>query len=81
MTEPGTATIQRLSDGTRIVTQAHQFIRVSVELLNAPDLDPDVIEPDGTLRLDTEGLYRYRFLRNDGPHSRIYERITDDGED
>jgi hypothetical protein len=77
--EPGTATIQRLSDGTRIVTQAHQTIRVSVELLTDPDLEPDVVEPDGTLRLDTEGLYRYRPVRRDGEHWRIYERITDDG--
>lgn len=76
MTEPGTATTTRLSDGTRIVTQADTLIRVSAELLGASDLDPDFIEPDGTLRLDTEGLYRYRFLRNDGK-DRIYERITE----
>ncbi len=76
--EPGTATIQRLSDGTRIVTQASTLIRVSTELPGASDLDPDFIEPDGTLRLDTEGLYRYRFLRRDGEHWRIYERIVED---
>lgn len=75
--EPGTATIERLSDGTRIVVQADTVIRVATALLNS-GLDPDFIGPDGTLRLDTEGLYRYRFLRNDGPHSRIYERITEE---
>lgn len=78
VTEPGTAVIQRLSDGTRVVTQADQVIRVSTELLGASDLDPDFIESDGTLRLDTEGLYRYRFLRNDGEHDRIYERIVEE---
>lgn len=76
--EPGAPTVQRLSDGTRIVTQASTLIRVSVELLSASDLEPDFIEPDGTLRLDTEGLYRYRFLRNDGERDRIYERIVED---
>lgn len=78
MTEPGDATIQRPSDGTRVVTQASTLIRVATELLAADDLDADVIEPEGTLRLDTEGLYRYRFVRNDGPHSRIYERIIEE---
>jgi hypothetical protein len=76
VTEPGEATIQRLADGTRVVTQAAPVIRVANDLLRA-DLDPDVVEPDGTLRLDTEGLYRYRFLRNDGEHWRIYERIIE----
>jgi hypothetical protein len=76
MTEPGEATIQRLADGTRVVTQAAPLIRVATSLLNS-ELDKDVIEPDGTLRLDTEGLYRYRFLRNDGEHWRIYERIIE----
>ncbi|WP_191304437.1 hypothetical protein [Lentzea cavernae] len=77
MTEPGTVTIQRLSDGTRVVTQASTVIRVSTDLLRADDLDVDAVEPDGTLRLDTEGLYRYRFVRNDGEDWRIYERITE----
>jgi hypothetical protein len=77
VTEPGTAEIQRLSDGSRVVVRASTLIRVSTELLDVGDLDPDCIEPDGTLRLDTEGLYRYRFLRNDGPDWRIYERITE----
>jgi hypothetical protein len=79
VTEPGTVIIQRLSDGTRIVTQASTVIRVATDLLNG-DLEDDFIEPGGVLRLDTEGLYRYRFVRNDGEHWRIYERITDDGE-
>lgn len=78
MTEPGTATVQRLSDGTRIVTQADQFIRVATDLIVDGGLEADAIEPDGTLRLDTEGLYRYRFLRNDGEHWRIYERIVEE---
>ncbi|MFJ5984331.1 hypothetical protein [Lentzea sp. NPDC092896] len=76
-TEPGTAEIQRLSDGTRVVLRASTVIRVATDLLFAVDLDADVIEPDGTLRLDTEGLYRYRFLRSDGERWRIYERITE----
>lgn len=78
MTEPGTAEIQRLSDGTRVVVRASSVIRVALDLLFAVDLDADFVEPDGTLRLDTEGLYRYQFLRNDGPHWRIYERITEE---
>ena len=78
MTEPGTAIIQRLSDGTRVVVQASQVIRVASDLFDGEHLPPCAIEPDGTLRLDTEGLYRYRFLRNDGEHWRIYERITEE---
>ncbi len=78
MTEPGTAEIQRLSDGTRVVVQASSVIRVATDLLGNDDLAPDFVEPDGTLRLDTEGLYRYRFLRNDGKHYRIYERIVEE---
>lgn len=77
MTESGTAIIQRLSDGTRVVVQASPLIRVDAELFDGNGLMPCAIEPDGTLRLDTEGLYRYRFLRNDGS-DRIYERITED---
>jgi hypothetical protein len=80
VTEPGTAEIQRLSDGTRVVVRASTVIRVSTELLSSNDLDADCIEPDGTLRLDTEGLYRYRFLRNDGDRWRIYERIIEEPE-
>lgn len=80
VTEPGTAEIQRLSDGTRVVVQASTLIRVSTELLGAGDLDPDCVEPDGTLRLDTEGLYRYRFLRRDGDRWRVYERIVEEAE-
>lgn len=77
MTEPGPVEIQRLSDGTRVVVQASTVIRVATGMLDAGFVD-DAIEPDGTLRLDTEGLYRYRFVRNDGEHSRIYERITEE---
>lgn len=77
MTEPGTAEIQRLSDGTRVVVRASSVIRVANDLLFGVDLDADVIEPDGTLRLDSEGLYRYRFVRSDGADWRIYERIVE----
>lgn len=77
MSEPGTAEIQRLSDGTRVVVQASQVIRVATAILGH-GLDADFVEPDGTLRLDTEGLYRYRFLRNDGEHNRIYERVVEE---
>jgi len=78
MTEPGSAIITRLSDGTRVVTQAAPLIRVATSLIQHDGLDADVVEPDGTLRLDTEGLYRYRFVRNDGQHWRIYDRITEE---
>lgn len=80
MTEPGSATIQRLSDGTRIVTQADTVIRVSAELVLSGGLEADAIEPGGVLRLDTEGLYRYRHVRNDGEHWLIYERIVEEAE-
>lgn len=73
---PGTAELRWHADGTRSVRRADHVITVAAELL-AGDLYPDVIEEDGTLRLDTAGHYRYRFLRNDSEHWRVYERITD----
>lgn len=72
----GDAVMVRHADGTRSVERADPVIRVSTELLTSPDNDPDVIEPDGTLRLDTAGEYRYRFVRVEDEHAHIYERIT-----
>lgn len=79
VTEPGTATIRRHDDGTRTVVQADPVIRVAVELLDPAHLDPDAMEPDGTLRLDTAGEYRYRFVRAENEHTHVYERITESG--
>lgn len=71
----GDATVVRNADGTRGVECADPLIAVSAELLASPDLDPDFVEPDGTLRLDTAGEYRYRYVRDDTLGMRIYERI------
>lgn len=76
VTAPGDAVVIRNADGTRSVERADPVIRVSTELLTSPDNDPDVIEADGTLRLDTAGEYRYRFVRVEDEHAHIYERIT-----
>lgn len=76
MTAPGTAIVRRHADGTRTVLSADPLIRVANELLDG-ELDTDVIEPDGTLRLDTAGEYRYRYVRDGFGHTRIYERITE----
>ncbi|NUR80782.1 MAG: hypothetical protein HOQ21_10100 [Dermatophilaceae bacterium] len=72
---PGTATVQRNADGTRTVVRADYLLAVAIDLLTSA-LEPDVIEPDGTLRLDTAGNYRYRFVRVQDEHTHIYERIT-----
>jgi hypothetical protein len=72
---PGEAVVVRAADGTRKVERADPVILVAVEMLTATDLDPDVIEPDGTLRLDTAGEYRYRFVRADSDRAHVYERI------
>ena len=71
----GEATIVRHDDGTRTVTSAASVIRVAAELLSQLHDDRDIIEPDGTLRLDTAGEYRYRYLRSETPHILLYERI------
>lgn len=70
------AVVQREADGTRTVLSAGQMILVSTDLLSDPDLDPDVIEPDGTLRLDSAGQYRYRRLWEYGPGVMLYSRIS-----
>lgn len=72
----GRAVVIRNGDGTRSVKHADAEIWVSTELLASPDNDPDFIEPDGTLRLDTAGEYRYRFVRVADEHAHVYERIT-----
>jgi hypothetical protein len=73
---PVDAVIMRAADGTRTVIEADQTILVSVALLHSQHLDPGVIEPDGTLRLDTAGHYRYRFVRAVDEHIHVYERIA-----
>lgn len=73
--EIGEATVHRRDDGTRFVTHADPLIRVSTELLNG-ELAADVVEPDGTLRLDTAGEYRYRFVRAEDERNHIYRRVT-----
>lgn len=72
---PGTATLCKNDDGTRTVLHADRFITVDPEVLTL-DLEPDFIEQDGTLRLDTAGQYRYRYVRAQDEHTHIYERIT-----
>jgi hypothetical protein len=73
---PGTATVVWHDDGTRTIDHADRVISVAVSLLQHDGLAPDVIEPDGILRLDTAGEYRYRFVRAQDEHTHIYERIT-----
>lgn len=73
----GDATIVQHDDGIRTVSSAAPVIRVAAELLTQMHQGKDVIEPDGTLRLDTAGEYRYRYLRSETPHVLLYERITD----
>lgn len=72
----GDAVIVRHDDGTRTVSSAAPMIRVAAELLTQMH-GSDVIEPDGTLRLDTAGEYRYRYLRSETPQVLLYERVTD----
>jgi hypothetical protein len=78
MTDPGEAIIRRdLRTNERFVDRADPVIRVAVDLLTG-DIEPDVIEPDGTLRLDTAGKHRYRFVRAETANVHIYERITEE---
>lgn len=71
------AIVVRHDDGTRTVTSAAEIIRVSAELLSQLHDDRDIVEADGTLRLDTAGEYRYRYLRSETPHVLLYKRVTD----
>lgn len=74
----GEATIVRHDDGTRTVTSAAPVIRVATEVLAQMGADDsDVIEADGTLRLDSAGEYRYRYLRIENENTLLYERIVD----
>lgn len=73
--EIGDAVIVRHDDGTRSVTSATPIIRVAAEVLTQLGLDADLIEPDGALRLDTAGEYRYRYLRSETPHVLLYKRV------
>lgn len=70
------ARLQREADGTRTVLSAGQYILVATHLLTDPDLDPDFIQSDGTLCLDTAGQYRYQPLHEYGPGVMIYTRIS-----
>jgi hypothetical protein len=74
----GYATITRWVDGTRTVEHADPLIRVEAALLACDDdLAPDVVDPDGTLRLDTAGEYRYRHVYTENQNTHVYQRITD----
>lgn len=72
--EPGEATVHRRDDGTRFVTRADPLILVSTELLTG-ELAADVVEPDGTLRLDTDGECRYQFVRAEDERTHVYQRV------
>lgn len=74
--EPGIAEVYRRDDGTRVVVRADPVIQVDTELLASETLDHGVIEPDGTLCLDTAGQHRYRFVRVESDRAHIYERIA-----
>jgi hypothetical protein len=71
----GTAFVKRADGDTRVVLHADPVIGVETELLTW-ELYKDCVEPDGTLRLDTAGEYRYRFVRAQDERVHIYERIT-----
>lgn len=71
----GEATIVRHDDGTRTVSSAAPVIRVSAELLSQLHDDRAFVEADGTLRLDTAGEYRYRYLRIENENTLLYERV------
>lgn len=67
---PGDAVLRRHDDGTVTVVQADPVIRISRELLErcAPWAFDAVGE---TLTLDTDGEYRYQYLRPDPRDSRV----------
>lgn len=75
--EIGDAVIVRHDDGTRTVSSAAPIIRVAADLLSQLDAAADVVEPDGALKLDSAGEYRYRYLRSESPHVLLYKRVTD----
>jgi hypothetical protein len=62
--------------GKRFVEHADPIIRVSTDLLASSDLAADALEEDGTLRLDSAGEYRYRFLRAESEHVHLYKRVS-----
>jgi hypothetical protein len=71
----GEAVIARHDDGTRTVVSAAPIIRVSTDLLANLGPDSDVVEPDGSLKLDSAGEYRYRFQGVEDPHTLLYKRV------
>lgn len=73
--EIGDATIVRHEDGTRTVSSATPIIRVSADLLTQWGQASDVIQPDGSLQLDSAGDYIYRYLRSETPHVLLYKRV------
>jgi hypothetical protein len=75
LTEPGTVEVHRRGDGTRVVVHADPLIQVAVGLLTDEVFRSDVMEPDGVLRLDTAGEYRYRYVRAESEQVHLYERI------
>lgn len=69
--------VYRTEDGTRIVADPDDEIWVDATLLTSADLDPDFIEPDGTLRLDSAGEYRYRYHRPSSATVDVYRRVIE----
>lgn len=69
--EIGNATCVRESDGTVTVRHADPLIRVESEWLGAWQF----MEPDGVLRLDTAGEYRYRLAYEESESCSVYRRI------
>ena len=62
-------------DGQRIVTRdATEFIKTNLDNLPALGLG-DVVQPDGTLQLDSAGQHRYRPIGELGDGFTAYERV------
>jgi hypothetical protein len=71
-----TPCIDHRADGTRVVVwDTPEFIRTNLTNLPAVGL-ADIVQPDGTLSLDTEGAVRYRPLGELDSGFTAYERIT-----
>lgn len=75
--EQDTVNVEVADDGTRAVTRgAEQYVRIRPKGLPALGL-ADVVQPDGTIQLDTAGQHRYRPIRELPHGSMAYERIED----
>lgn len=71
----GSPAIERQPDGTRVVLRdATEFIKTNLGNLPALGLQ-DIVQPDGTLHLDTAGEHRYRPIGDLDWGFTAYERI------